>query len=219
MYRICLTVVAAGLILAAGFLHGRIIDRWGDSHEMTDAVARLQQLKPAFGDWTSQDLELNPKHQQVAEIIGYIHRQYVNRSTGNRVTVLLICGRPGPIAVHSPDICYQGAGYVMGPKSIQTVGSMAPGRAPEFWTARFAKEPDPTSLNILWSWSDGGRWFAPDNPRLVFYRAKVLYKLYIVHETRQYSGPVVDDVIQLFTKDFFPALQLATSSNIDQSTP
>ena len=59
MHRIGIAVFAAGLILAAGYLHGRIIDRWGDSHEMTQAVARLQTLKTSFGDWSSHAIELN----------------------------------------------------------------------------------------------------------------------------------------------------------------
>lgn len=213
MYRACITIFTAGLIIGAGWFHGRIVDRWGDSHEMNQAVARLQNLKTSFGDWTSQPIEINPRHLEVAEVTGYIQRLYVNRTSGERISILLICGRPGPIAVHSPDVCYQGAGYKMGPKSIQTLAATATSRPLEFWAARFAKDQDPTSLHILWSWSDGGRWIAPDNPRLVFYRSKVLYKLYIVHETKSHDGPVVDEAIQSFVIDFFPALQQMMSDN------
>lgn len=219
MYRIIMTVVAAILILAAGFLHGRIIDRWGDSHEMTEAVAKLQNLNPSFGDWVSQDVEANPRHLQVAEINGHVYRQYANKSSGERVSILLICGKPGPISVHTPDVCYEGAGYKMGTKSAQAMRNITSSRAPEFWTARFTKEPHPVPLNILWGWSTGGLWSAPDNPRLVFFRSKVLYKLYVIREAKGLDTPVIDETTSSFLKDFYPVLQKALSGQSEPVSP
>lgn len=207
MNRILITLLAASLILGAGLLHGKIIDRWGDSHEMNDAVARLQNLPASFGEWTSQAYELNPRHLQVAEIKGYVTRQYVHKRSGERISILLICGRPGPISVHTPDVCYQGAGYKMGTKVKQMQKDPGTSQVSEFWAARFTKEPQPAPLNILWTWSDGGRWIAPDNPRLQFYRSKVLFKMYFSREAKSLNAPVVDEVTQSFMTEFFPVLQ------------
>ena len=26
-------------------------------------------------------------------------------------TALILCGRPGPVSIHTPDVCYRGLGY------------------------------------------------------------------------------------------------------------
>ena len=46
-----------------------------------------------------------------AGIKGCVYRRYRNPRTGESVSVLLVCGRGGPISVHTPDVCYAGAGY------------------------------------------------------------------------------------------------------------
>jgi len=207
MYRVVLTIVAAILIIAAGLWHGKITSRWGDTHELQDAVARITTLSMEIGDWTGKDVEMNTRHLQVAEVAGYVSRSYVNKRSGERVTLLLICGKPGPISVHTPDVCYQSAGYKMGTKSTFAIQDAKSTRPDEFWVAKFTKEPDPAPLHILWGWTTNGIWMAPDSPRFVFFQAPVLFKLYVVREVKSLDAPLVDEVTQQFMKDLVPSLR------------
>ena len=205
MYRYAFAVLAAVLILGAGYVHGTISQRWQPSEVLSVAAKRLQHLPPSMGDWESKDVEMNQKHLQVAEVEGYVSRQYYHRKTGERLTMLLIVGKPGPVAVHSPDVCYEGAGYKMGTRSNQvvTVGDTSH----FFWTARFTKDIQPAPLQITWAWSDGGRWLAPDYPRLIFYRSSKLYKWYLIREVMDTASPsTMDDTTVAFVRDILPSI-------------
>lgn len=216
MLRTICLICVTGLIIGAGVWHGTVSGRWGESHELQHAVDRLVTLPNTIGDWMSKDLEIKASHLQVAEIAGYISRVYQHKKTGEYLTILLVCGKPGPISVHSPDVCYQGAGYQMGTKTPYSFRTATTDRPAEFWAAKFTKEPDPATLHILWSWTTGGIWMAPDNPRLAFYRSPVLYKLYIVRDVKGLDAPMVDEVTQQFMKDLLPVIKTTISG---QSSP
>jgi hypothetical protein len=205
--RFILVLLAAALIVAAGFFHGQFTHRWGDSQALVIAAKRVHEINERVGDWVGRPLTIDEKQLKIAEIVDYISRQYTHRITGEQVGLLLICGRPGAIAVHTPDICYQGIGYVMGQRSSYVARGIGSGVPSEFWVAPFVKEPDPVPLHILWGWSDGGRWLSPDHPRLVFYRSPALYKLYLTRQTKELKGPLVDDAMYAFLKDFLPEVQ------------
>lgn len=217
MYRTILILLATGIILGAGYYQGKLVNRWGESQEMTKAMDRIKQLPESIGDWSSQSLELNAKQLQIAEVSSYVSRMYTNKKNGERVSILLIGGRPGPIAVHSPDVCYQGAGYKMGNKTLQAIRGVHEGRPPEFWVAKFTKEPVPAPLHIMWAWSAGGLFIAPDTPRLMFYRDPFLYKLYIIREAKSLDAPLVDEAMQQFLKEFYPALEKTLTGQSEKS--
>lgn len=210
MYRFFLLLVAVAIVALAGWWHGQQTARWGESDELNQAAKRIDRIKTAIGDWDSRSREIDARQVKVAEIINYASRTYTNRKTGQQVDMLLLCGRPGPISVHTPDACYQGAGYVMGqlvPQSINGIPGFT--RPPEFWSARFTKEPGPQMLGILWAWSDGGRWQAPDHPRFVFYRSKYLYKLYVIRAESSPDDPLVDETTRAFLQELLPELKSA----------
>jgi hypothetical protein len=135
------------------------------------------------GDWKGQ--EVNPNHADFAQAgaVGYWVRLYRNAQTGEAVTVLLMCGPAGKMSVHTPDMCYGGAGYeLVGGQAREAV---SPSRPPEeFWSARFCK-PGPAGesvLRIRWAWNAGGAWHAPERPRWTFAGSPFLYKLYVVSD-------------------------------------
>ena len=122
--------------------------------------------------------------------------------------MLLVCGKGGPISVHTPDVCYAGAGYRQtAPQARLTAGESA------LWAAPFEK-PDvltPQRLTVVWAWShDGKEWVAPDNPRSVCAWQPALYKLYVVH-TLPPAATGADAVVQDFVTDFLPPLRAALS--------
>jgi hypothetical protein len=202
-------LAATLIVVASGVVQGLRTDRWAVSHELRDAVARIDLVPMSFGDWAGQPTEIDRRQLEAADIAGGMTRRYVNRRDGRALDVLLVCGRPGPISVHTPDICYTGAGYVLRDGQVQaplTYGT--PPRIAEAWRGDFVKQNSvvPSCLRIYWSWSAGDGWKNPDNPRLVFAGHKFLYKVYVIRETSGPAGPAEDDPGGDFLKDFLPEL-------------
>ena len=100
-------------VLASGAAAGLCTGRWGSSRTVQSAVARLDHVPLSLGtDWDVQEgTKLSEREIAVAEIDGYLARRYFHRRTGTFVSVMLLCGRPGPLSVHTPEVCYAGSGY------------------------------------------------------------------------------------------------------------
>lgn len=149
---------------------------------LEETSGRVAQVPFEAGDWLGKGVHFDPEEFKQAGAIGYWARQYTHRQQS--VTVLLMCGKAGRMAVHTPEFCYQGLGYeiVDAPRKADFV--LAGGEKAEFWTARFNKPLGVSNdLRLFWAWNDGNGWQAPSSPRWQFRRAPYLYKLYIVHAT------------------------------------
>jgi hypothetical protein len=180
MSRFLPSMVGLAVLLGAGVVHGLWTERWQGSTELPDAAARLEGLPDNLGPWKGQPEPPDPDALKAAGAVGHWSRRFTD-GQGDSVGVLLLCGRPGQMAVHRPEHCYRTAGYEMvGAAERLTVG-VAGLEGAEFWTARFRKEEadGPVQLRIYWAWSAGGAWQAPDSPRLAFTRQRALYKLYV----------------------------------------
>src|SRR5262245_32289500 len=109
MPRYTPALVAVALVVVSGLVHGFWTDRWSTSHAPAEAAERLARVPLDAGEWQGQDL---PNATRFTEAItGQMYRRYVHRSTGSVVTVALICGLPGPVSIHTPDVCYKAGGY------------------------------------------------------------------------------------------------------------
>src|SRR5262245_775541 len=109
-WPVCLALL---IVIGSGIAHGLCSDRWSTSEELPVAITALSRLPTTFDEWEGADLSLDPAAMQRGEISGSVVRRYVHCSTEQEMMVMLVCGRSGPIAVHTPDVCYQGAGYRM----------------------------------------------------------------------------------------------------------
>lgn len=178
-------LVGMGLVLLGGIAHGVWSNRWGDSQAVDAAAARLTRVPHTVGDWEGTDLQTDPRALAIGEIVGCVNRRYENRLTGQAVTALLVCGKSGPIAVHTPDVCYGGAGYALtAPPVRQIIPATENAPSAAFWTAKVRKQntQQTMTLRVCWTWNANGQWEAPDNPRLKFGHHPSLYKLYVVRE-------------------------------------
>jgi len=190
--------VLAGLVIviAAGAWHGIRTERWQESGALEAAVARLDDLPEQVGDWQARPVEADERALRRAGAAGHWLRRFTNARTSTSVTIVLLCGRTGQMAVHRPEDCYRGAGYEMAGVPVPFPLSLAPDDAmADFWTACFRKEAasGPVQLRILWSWLGDGRWRAPESPRLAFAGIPVLYKLYAVREMAGLAESIDDD--------------------------
>jgi len=212
MFRYVGYLTSIVVVVASGYVQGVWTNRWTRSHEVEDAVARLNRIDKDFGDWSGKPSELDPRALKLAAIDGYVARNYENRRDGTKMMVLLVSGRPGPISLHTPDICYPGAGFEAVSDPVVEVLEPVPGATPaRFQTTKFRNSgvAAPTTLRILWTWNATGTWQAPENPRLQFAPYKVLYKLYVIHEMSSTDEPREDLVCKQFISQLLPEFDRA----------
>jgi hypothetical protein len=199
------------LILACGLVHGFWTDRWGVSDEPGASAARLELLPLSLGDWDGQDLEMErPPSNEVA---GHLYRRYVSKRTGKAVSLFLVCGRPGPVCIHTPDACYGGSGYSVS-QAAQFAVPLADDRSADFRTAIFQKRSasELTTLRIFWAWNGGEGWTSPANPRLRFAHLPALYKAYVLRDLASADDPLDSDPCREFLQELIPAFDRAVLS-------
>jgi hypothetical protein len=209
MTRFLPLLIGVAAVAASAVDSGRQAGRWGQSEDQLRLLTEhIQLLRPELGDWQSEARPVDARQLEVAQFAGYLSRSYVNRKSGQRVSVLLSCGRAGPIAVHEPDVCYTHAGFAQAGKVEKIrIGD------DEFKAGRFEKgPPQPDGLRILWAWSTGGRWLAPDRPRQAFGRGtSALAKLYVLRQTGPDEGIGGADACEQFLSLLLPELKRCLS--------
>ncbi len=200
------------LLIVGATIHGSITDRFGmfRSQELESFTARLDDVPKSIGPWDGVDSEVDQEQLERAQVTGHCSRTYQHRETGELVNMFLVCGTSRHITLHTPDRCYQAAGFEMEgkPTSIQVAAGL--GRPVEFATSRFYKEQDGRlqQIEVLWSFSYDGQWHGPRSARTALAGRNAIYKLYLIrpladpHERTQDNSPVV-----AFAKDAFPIFQ------------
>jgi hypothetical protein len=215
MKQIASTIIAVAIVAVSGVVHGLHTDRWGQRAEVADRAAAIDRVPMIIGDWDGRPVAIDPRVLEAAGAAGHVSRRYVNRSNGDAVSVVLLCGRPGPISVHTPDVCYQSAGRSMlgqqARKLVDYTTSNGVKRSAEFFSAEFRKQSVTTtsSMHVFWTWNAGRSWSAPDNPRLKFAAAPALYKLYVSRESAQATASPEPDLGLEFLRLLVPELDRA----------
>lgn len=204
MIRMLPILAALAAVGAAGVVHGIWTERW---HNPAEITARLDQVSMNLGDWQGEARELATS--ALGPIAGCLARHYVHQRTGARITVSLVCGRPGPVAIHTPDVCYVASGFAEenSTRFSPPLGAALP--SAEFKTSQFVRTrtADQTTLRVFWSWNAGGAWTVSETPRFAFAREPVLYKLHLVRELALPAEPLDNDPCVEFLQLFLPELQ------------
>ena len=198
-------LVFAARVLAAGTLHGLHSNRWQSSADLDKAVGRLDAVPESLGDWRGEKQEFDVEDLKRAGIKGHVAYRYRNVVTGERVSLLIVCGRFGPISVHTPDICYGGAGYeALGAQFRKPIAG-----ALSVWAMQFKAPPTMSSsqIEVNWAWNGGKGWVAPDNSRWAFAGYPTLYKLYVVRDLPTVAPEQKKDPMVPFLQTFLPELE------------
>jgi hypothetical protein len=211
MNRYLLLLSVAVLMLTDGYLCGRWTGRWQESPELPEAE-RLKELPMTVGDWQAASQELDAKVVQRAGFSGYVARNYKNQRTHAVVSFLLAWGRPGPLAVHTPEVCYGGQGYA--PSNVAErckpydEGGSTTG---ELWKSTFvSKNPAvPEPIRVIWSWNKKGVWQAPDYPRWTLAGTPVLYKLYASQKYLPHEPATDAQDVEDFLREMLPQVDRA----------
>jgi len=194
--------VVIGLTLFSGVVHGFLDGRWENPTDLRAQGDLLGKLPSRCGDWVL--VKSMPLDQGAADLLrchGSEVRVYRNEVTDVLVNVAVFFGPRGPIAVHTPEVCYSSAGTKQTrEKMVETIET--PGGSHQLWSVQFRKdlETEP-SLEVWYAWSDGDEFEAAANPR--FWMVDNLYKI-------QVAGPVglrSESYCQDFVKSFLPKLQ------------
>src|SRR5207237_5987472 len=99
-----LPLLAAGAALAlCGLVHGLWADRWGTSEALTRATDRLGRVPAEVGDWVGEDEDISRRELALSGATSCLVRRYTRRGSGETLTVILLCGKAGPVSVHTPD--------------------------------------------------------------------------------------------------------------------
>jgi hypothetical protein len=200
-------VTASVVLVASGLVHGFWTDRWRPSPDVTAAAQRLDQLSLDLGHWKGEAVEIKAG-QGGAGVAGCIQRRYVHRRTGAAVVVAVVCGRPGPVSIHTPDACYGASGYEVGRSERIDL----PGRWGALWRTDATRKnaTDEVRLRVLYGWHTAGGWQAPADARQAFAREKVLHKLYLVRELGAFNDTgkdePCDDLLQVLLPELDRAL-------------
>lgn len=203
-------LTAIGLSGVSGVVQGISSGRWGQRESVREAAERLNNIPSSFGAWELKDLQpLSKEVEAILESPVYLAGTYINRQTGELVGAVVLAGPPGPIAVHSPDICYSSAHYEIRDQRDVSIGG--PHSADKLWQLDLlARSVDATPLRVYYGWSAGEQWEAPSNPRVSFAGSSLLYKVQIAFD------PTSDhndgrDLGQRFLADYLQAIKPFTT--------
>ena len=163
--RLISIVLILATTLASGVLCGRLSHRWGPPANMRSAAARLERLPSHFGNWKQHaSLPMSATVINMLQCAGYIAglRQPTDR---RERTVALLLGPPGPIAVHTPEICFSGQDYRQ--EESRRPVAIGSDKLDTVWSLTFrAKDLRGDLLRVCYGWTTGRRWSAADQPAI-----------------------------------------------------
>ncbi|MEO2048788.1 MAG: exosortase-associated EpsI family protein [Pirellulales bacterium] len=178
-----LILLTAGLLLTAstGYVYGHLSQRWGPSADLTASASHLQTMPQQIGDWQMlEELGMEDEVAAMLESAGDVTRRYVNQITGGHITVFVVIGPPGPIAVHTPEICYSSREYEIQDKHTKATFSSTGAESHTLWHSNFrSKRMAKSILSVYYAWSTGDTWLASESPRYQYGGEPLLYKLQI----------------------------------------
>lgn len=183
------TAIVFLLILVGTIAAGTLSRRSGlgaANPQLLDRAAQTlaRPLPTRVGNWqVMHESPLDERTLQMLRCPAHISRVYVHDQTGERVSVTVLVGPAGPIAVHTPEICFSSQDYkIDGDRIAASIDSGELG-AQTFWDVVFrTTEVGGSKLRVLYAWSDGTRWNASEQPRYTYGALPYLYKL-------QLAGP------------------------------
>jgi hypothetical protein len=199
-------VFVLGLTLVSGVVQGRMSNRWGHPPDMLAAGKRLEQLPDEFGNWRLLEAgELDPTAQRQLRCAGSVVGTYRNQVTGDTVTMALFLGMPGPISVHTPEVCFPSRDSTLIEKRQRVAIPDSRGFDEEFWALTFrSNDLDGGLIRVYYAWSTGSRWVAAADPRYEYGTRPHLYKIQLSSILPPNSDLAKSDPCREFLRDLVP---------------
>jgi Protein of unknown function (DUF3485) len=195
--------LAIAVTLLGGVLYGNYSQRWGAPADLVAAGAHLAEMPRQIGRWSvSEESPIEKSALQMLECAGYANRRYIHQDSGQTISVTILVGPPGPIAVHTPEICFSSRAYdIQGDRKV--VGVMGTADAENtFWRTDFkTKNAFADALRVYYAWSRGGPWKASAKPRFECAAAPLLYKIQLATPLARGTDESSTDPGREFLKD------------------
>lgn len=207
MLRWICSLTAAAALIGTGIVHGFWTNRWVEDTTAKEAGQRLAQVPMKIGEWEGTTIDVEPG----PGIAGSIQRSYVNRRLGITVNVTLVTGQPGPVATHTPEVCFGASGFNVGKRERIRLDFSGP--SGQFWTADAVKTgaSDEKRIRLYWAWNPGSGWVASEDARKEFprFRHPVLHKLYVIRDLSPFEtrSPSKDEPCIQFLHVLIPELE------------
>lgn len=205
MIRTWPAAMAFVALILAGAVPGILTDRWGVGGRPAELAARLAHVPAIVGEWEGRSRDATPREVEASGCAGMIHRNFTHRGTGQGIALSLMCGRPGPVSVHTPEVCFGNTGFteVGSVDRVEVAGG-------KLWVRQFRKAAAvPVTLRVYYGWCGGGSWEAPENPRIHLARRPAVAKIYVVRELARADEPLNTDPALDFLKDAAEPFRLA----------
>ena len=204
------------ITLATGLLQGKMTNRFGVPEDMNVAAKRLENLKKvlktSFGpnkEWRMiATKDMTDLVVETLECREYINASFVStKHPGIQVDGFIILGPPGPVAVHTPEICYSSRDYkIKGDRDTVRIFPEGP-QEDEFWALTLrSNEVDADILRVYYGWADEGPWTAPDSPRITYGGGSKLFKMQLAVKLPSDAVLSEVDACQTFLQAFLPVV-------------
>jgi Protein of unknown function (DUF3485) len=202
-------VVLLTCTLGTGWLQGSLTNRWGTPRGANRAADSLPQVSlSGAGNWrVRHETPLSDDALKILQCPAHIGRVYEHQQTGDLVTLMVIIGPPGPVSVHTPDICYVGRDYAVDGDRRKVSIKNAESADHTFWDLPLKNNVDGVPLRVLYGWSTGTQWEAATYPRIGYGGFSHLYKLQMSVITSPASKATGFDPAENFLESFLPQLQ------------
>ena len=196
--------------LGVGVLHGRLSGRWGLVQTGQLAAEELSAALPAeVGNWRLRhEDQLSPEVVKVLQCPAHISRVYENQQTGDVATVAVLLGPPGPISVHTPEVCYSSRDFTISGERRAVEIATDSGASHTFWELPLkTNSVHAAPLRVLYAWSAGPHWEAANYPRFWYGSLTHLYKLQVAVTSSRPGGSTEYDAGRDFLEGFIDQLQ------------
>lgn len=197
------------MTLLSAVAHGYIDGRWSEPTDLIAQGQRLDQLPERCGPWVLlQTTDLDEGAARMLRCYGSTVRVYQHEETKSMVSVAVLFGPRGPIAVHTPEICYSSVGTAQLGERYEKVLKVF-GQLHGLWSVQFGEKfldgsLGDASLEVWYAWSDRGAWKASENPR--FWMSANLYKIQVAGPPSQNGVPSCENFLNEFLPGLMPLL-------------
>jgi hypothetical protein len=198
-------LVGIALLVATcvvGAVHGQLTNRWGPQPDLVAAGTLLEKMPQEIAGWVAtSELPLEDNVVEMLQCKGSVSRVYEHPQTGERISVAVLLGPSGPIAVHTPEICYSSKDFrITSDRHRWSVSDTE-----ELWDLRLkSNDAIGSPLRVLYGWTNDRYWHATKYPRFAYGGRPLLYKI-------QLAGPVPiegkRDAMKEFLAAFLPVLR------------
>jgi hypothetical protein len=214
--RVVVTLAAGLLVTIAAGWHYRSLAGVQDTSLMSAAAEKLAGIPLTIGKWkVIRENSLSTEVVDMLQCSAHVNRVYQHEETKQTVSIVVLLGPHGPMAVHIPEVCYSNSGFKSDSQATNcTLNPASGGGSNQFWRVSMRSMADEELVqHVFYGWSEGDRWSRPAYPRWAFGRAPYLYKLQMAttdvanlnDKTEGGGGRAKNDAAEKFLEEFIEA--------------